>query len=66
MWIKFLGGILSGGVAGVSVCDGGSVVKDTCDEARVYDLALSKLGLEPGMTLLDVGCSTKLCVVPHR
>jgi cyclopropane-fatty-acyl-phospholipid synthase len=30
----------------------------TLDEAQVakFDLALGKLGLEPGMTLLDVGC----------
>ncbi|KRQ18897.1 MULTISPECIES: cyclopropane mycolic acid synthase family methyltransferase [Mycobacteroides] len=30
----------------------------TADEAQIakFDLALAKLGLEPGMTLLDVGC----------
>src|SRR5690242_6019371 len=30
----------------------------TLDEAQIakFDLALGKLGLEPGMTLLDVGC----------
>ncbi|MEZ0050779.1 cyclopropane-fatty-acyl-phospholipid synthase [Mycobacterium sp. MAA66] len=30
----------------------------TCDEGQIakFDLALGKLGLEPGMTLLDVGC----------
>lgn len=30
----------------------------TCDEAQnaKFDLALGKLGLEPGMTLLDIGC----------
>lgn len=30
----------------------------TCDEAQnaKFDLALGKLGLQPGMTLLDVGC----------
>ncbi len=30
----------------------------TTDEAQIakFDLALSKLRLEPGMTLLDVGC----------
>ncbi len=31
----------------------------TGDEAQLakFDLALGKLGLEPGMTLLDVGCA---------
>ncbi|ORV50086.1 SAM-dependent methyltransferase [Mycolicibacter engbaekii] len=36
----------------------------TCDEAQIakFDLALGKLGLEPGMTLLDVGCGWGGCL----
>jgi len=36
----------------------------TCDEAQIakFDLALSKLGLEPGMTLLDIGCGWGACM----
>jgi cyclopropane-fatty-acyl-phospholipid synthase len=32
-------------------------------QAAKYDLALSKLDLEPGMTLLDVGCGWGACLV---
>ena len=37
----------------------------TLEEAQTakYDLALSKLNLEPGMTLLDVGCGWGACLV---
>ncbi|MGA9376138.1 MAG: cyclopropane mycolic acid synthase family methyltransferase, partial [Mycobacterium sp.] len=36
----------------------------TGDEAQIakFDLALGKLGLEPGMTLLDVGCGWGACM----
>lgn len=36
----------------------------TCDEAQIakFDLALGKLGLEPGMTLLDIGCGWGACM----
>ena len=36
----------------------------TGDEAQIakFDLALGKLGLEPGMTLLDVGCGWGACL----
>lgn len=32
-------------------------------QAAKYDLALSKLGLQPGMTLLDIGCGWGACLV---
>ncbi len=36
----------------------------TGDEAQIakFDLALGKLGLEPGMTLLDIGCGWGACM----
>lgn len=36
----------------------------TCDEGQIakFDLALGKLGLEPGMTLLDIGCGWGACM----